>query len=188
MANNRVAYGMLKNLGIDPTGLKPYEAWKKLNEHGIYYFTPRNKEIEVVDASKKITPAEKMASVKIDFNKDNILPELNNNELKKIGAKTNKTILVKKETIDRNKQKHSDIAEEDFEKIIKESLYKPIDVYRANEEKPYFHFFNIVTLNSKKKPKAGLVLLEVSEKKEHFEVVHVHCIEPKRLFNKIKKD
>lgn len=32
MADNRIAYGMLKQAGIDTEGMSPTEAWKKLNE------------------------------------------------------------------------------------------------------------------------------------------------------------
>ena len=37
--------------------------------------------------NKKMTPAEKIASVHIDFDRDNILPELNDEDLEKIGLK-----------------------------------------------------------------------------------------------------
>lgn len=36
--------------------------------------------------TSKMTPAEKIASVHIDFSKDNILPELNESELEKVGV------------------------------------------------------------------------------------------------------
>ena len=42
-----------------------------------------------------MTPAEKIASVHIDFDKDNILHELNEEDLPKIGAKKNNYTFVK---------------------------------------------------------------------------------------------
>ena len=45
---------------------------------------------------KKMTPAEKIASVHIDFDKDNVLPELNDGDLGKIGLKQNKPVLLKR--------------------------------------------------------------------------------------------
>lgn len=35
MANNRIAYGLAKEKGIDTTGMSPKEVWKALNEKGI---------------------------------------------------------------------------------------------------------------------------------------------------------
>lgn len=49
-----------------------------------------------LSSKKKLTPAEKIASVHIDFNKDNILPELNDEDLEKVGSKVNKPVLLKK--------------------------------------------------------------------------------------------
>ena len=56
-----------------------------------------------------MTPAEKIASVHIDFTKDNVLPELNNEDLTKVGSKINKPVLLKKNVIDRNAAEHSDL-------------------------------------------------------------------------------
>ena len=47
-------------------------------------------------AKKKISPAENIASVHIDFDKDNVLPELNDGDLGKIGLKQNKPVLLKR--------------------------------------------------------------------------------------------
>lgn len=41
-----------------------------------------------VGEKKKMAPAEKIASVHIDFNRDNVLPELNEDTLEKMGAST----------------------------------------------------------------------------------------------------
>lgn len=35
MADNRIAYGMLKKAGIDTEGMSPKEAWEKVEELGL---------------------------------------------------------------------------------------------------------------------------------------------------------
>lgn len=133
-----------------------------------------------------MTPAEKIASVHIDFTRDNILPELNEEDLTKIGAKENKPVLLKKNVIDRNAIEHADLTENDFESILKNALYAPSEIFSANAEKPYFHFAKVIEINSKGKPEIGLALLDVDDKKENFEIVHAHFMEIPR-FNKMQK-
>ena len=123
---------------------------------------------------KKMTPEEKIASVHIDFDRDNILPELNEEDLAKIGAEKNKHVLLKKSVIDRNRVEHSDLTDTDFELILANALYVPSEVFPANKEKPYYHFAKIIEINSKGKPYVGLALLDVDDKKENFEIVHAH--------------
>ena len=127
-------------------------------------------------AQKKMTPAEKIASVHIAFDRDNILPELNEEDLVKVGATANKPVLLKKSVIDRNAIEHNDLTNEDVESIIKQALYNSPEVFSANKEKPYYHFAKIVEMNSKGKPEIGLVLLDIDAEKDNFEVVHVHFI------------
>lgn len=141
---------------------------------------------EIYDSKKKMTPAEKIASVHIDFTRDNILPELNEEDLTKIGAKENKPVLLKKNVIDRNAIEHADLTENDFESILKNALYAPSEIFSANAEKPYFHFAKVIEINSKGKPEIGLALLDVDDKKENFEIVHAHFMEIPR-FNKMQK-
>lgn len=138
---------------------------------------------------KKMTPAEKIASVHIDFDRDNILPELNESELQKIGVEKNKPILLKKSVIERNRKEHDDITDSDFEEIVKNALYAPSEVFPANKEKPYYHFAKVIEINSKGKPEIGLVLLDVDNKKDNFEIVHVHFVDINGLKRyKKKKD
>ena len=126
--------------------------------------------------TSKMTPAEKIASVHIDFSKDNILPELNESELEKVGVKDNKPILLKKSVIERNRTEHSDLTNEDFEQIVANALYAPSEVFPANKEKPYYHFAKVIEVNSKGKPEIGLALLDVDDRKENFEIVHAHFV------------
>lgn len=126
--------------------------------------------------TSKMTPDEKIASVHIDFSKDNILPELNESELEKVGVKDNKPILLKKSVIERNRTEHSDLTNEDFEQIVANALYAPSEVFPANKEKPYYHFAKVIEVNSKGKPEIGLALLDVDERKDNFEIVHAHFV------------
>lgn len=138
--------------------------------------------------NKKMTPAEKIASVHIDFTKDNILPELNEVDLDKVGSKVNKPVLLKKNVIDRNNIEHSDLTDSDFESIIKSALYSPSEIFSANKDKPYYHFAKVIEVNSKGKPEIGLALLDVDENKDNFEVVHAHFIGSKAYARAKKKD
>lgn len=137
---------------------------------------------------KKSTPTEKIASVHIDFDKDNLLPELNESELQKVGAERNKPILLKKKVIDRNRIEHADLTDEDFEQIIKNALYAPSEVFPANKDKPYYHFAKVVEVNSKGKPEIGLALLDIDNKKDNFEIVHAHFVGSKAYERAKKKD
>lgn len=136
--------------------------------------------------TKKLTPAEKIASVHIDFDRDNILPELNEEDLSKVGAKENKPVLLKKDVIDRNFIQHSDLTNEDFQTIISHALYEPSEIFLANDTKPYYHFAKVIEVSSKNKPKIGLALLDVDDKKDKFEIVHAHFMEIPR-FDKMRE-
>lgn len=137
---------------------------------------------------KKMTPAEKIASVHIDFDRDNILPELNVDSLKEMGLTQNKKVLLKKSIIDRNAREHSEITQETFQKILAETLYsQKTEIFPANKTKPnYFHFSRVI----REGEKFTLVLLDVDEKKENFEIVHAHFVYLdafERAKNKAKK-
>ncbi len=134
-----------------------------------------------------VSPDKKISGIKIDFTRDNILPHLNDRELKQLNISKSKPVLIKKSVIDRNKTIHPEITESDFEKIVSQALYKPLDVFRANEEKPYYHFVKRIEITSKKKPKMGFALIEISESKENFELVHAHYMEVDRFLKKFKK-
>lgn len=137
---------------------------------------------------EKMTPAAKIASVHIDLNKDNILPELNEEDLKKIGVDKNKPVLLKKDVIDRNRNEHPDVSKEDMEKIVGNALYSPSNIFSANTEKPnYFHFASFVELSSKGKPKIGMTLLDVDAKKDCFEIVHMYYVGLQGLQRAIEK-
>ena len=127
--------------------------------------------------AKKMTPAEKIASVHIDFDKDNILPELEEDTLKAMGVKKSKQVLLKKSIIERNAERHPDVKPEDAERLIGETLYSPQYLFKGNDDKPYYSFAKVMGISDKKgKTTYGLVLLDVDESKENFEIVHWHWV------------
>lgn len=172
--------GKFSEKGGDEKSGKLVEAVRKYSD------SPERDLKEMWIGKKKMTPLEKIESVHIDFDRDNILPELNEKELDLIGAENSKPVLLKKGIIDRNREEHDDITDDDFEKIIANALYTPSEVFAANKNKPYFHFAKVVEINSIGKPEIGLVLLDVDDKKENFEIVHAHFIRD-RSYETIKR-
>ena len=131
-----------------------------------------NTDTEEADIQKKIN------SVSIDFDKDNVLPELNKKELetfKSFGIDVKgKKVLFKKSTLDRNKIEHSDLSKEDYDKYIGRCLYSPEVVFRGNKDKPYF---NMVTRIGD--DKNSVVLLDLVLSKDNLEIVHFHLLRDK---------
>lgn len=146
-----------------------------------------NKETSATERpEEKMTPAEKIASVHIDFSRDNILPELNEEDLRKVGAKENKPVLLKKSIIVRNAQRHID-AMPDTEIILTQALYNPSEIFPGKNEKPYYTFVKPLKISNRNgKDEYGIVLLDVSSTKESFEIVHWHWVNEENL-NSIKK-
>ena len=138
------------------------------------------------DEKKKKTPAEKIASVHIDFDRDNILPELNEEDLEKVGVKENKPVLLKKSIIERNIQRHID-AIPDTEIILTQALYNPSEIFPGKNEKPYYTFVKPLKISNRNgKDEYGIVLLDVSSTKNNFEIVHWHWVNEENI-NSIKK-
>lgn len=141
---------------------------------------------EITGSGEKLSPEEKIASVHIDFTRDNLLPELNEESLAEMGLQKNKKVLVKASTIARNAQRHPDVRIEDAERLIGETLYSPQYLFKANDEKPYFSFAKSMSISDEKgKKEYGLVLLDVDTQKENFEVVHWHWVRERNF--KVKK-
>lgn len=139
-------------------------------------------------AKKKMTPAEKIASVHIDFDRDNILPELNDDTLLKLGEKDNKNVLLKASSIKRNLGKHIDVSEEVMQNIIVEALYNPIDVFPANPNNPnYYHMASFVEVKGKNGLKMGLVLLDVDKSKNYFDIGHAYYVDGKGFEGALNK-
>ena len=137
--------------------------------------------------TKKLTPAEKIASVHIDFDRDNILPELNEDSLNKLGSTQNKKVLLKGATIKRNLGKHIDVTQDVMQDIIFQALYDPVDIFPANPSNAnYYHMASFVEIPEKNGLKMGLVLLDIDKSKEYFEVGHAYFVDGKG-FEKAKK-
>ncbi len=147
-----------------------YEAIEELNKSN------SDKDKSGGSRQKKMTPAEKIASVHIDRARDNVLPELGEEELKSIGATKSKPVLVKKNIIGRNAERHKEISDADFETIIATALYDSPEVFRASSTEPYYHFAKFVEYGERGSLKMGLCLLDVSESKDCFEVVHAYVV------------
>lgn len=127
---------------------------------------------------KKMTPAEKIASVHIDFDRDNILPELDKVILEKMGLTESKPVLLKAYTIKRNFKRHIDVTDDIMQDIITETLYNPIDVFPANPNNSnYFHLAAFVEIEEKEGLKMGLVLLDVDNIKNNFEIGHAYFVD-----------
>lgn len=146
------------------------------------YSDEPEKDVEQSDMIvKQMTKEQKIASVHIDFGKDNVLPELNATELMKIGAKVNKPILVKKSIIDRNVLHHND-AIPDTDMILGKTLYEPTDVFHGKSTKDYFTFIKPLQVSTRNgKDDYGVVLLDITESNKNFEVVHWHWINSDKL-------
>lgn len=139
------------------------------------------------NGNKKVNTEEKIRKVKIDFSKDNILPELNEEDLEELGVKS-KPVLLKKSIIDRNLSQHPEVSKDDYEMLTATALYNADAIIPGNAEKPYYNF--IARVSDKK---SSVVLLEVADNKDNFEIVHLHWAKDKqrrtleRKRNKINK-
>lgn len=138
---------------------------------------------------KKMTPAEKIASVHIDFTKDNILPELDESSLKEMGVSESKPVLVKASSIVLNNEKHGDVNPADVDELIGRTLYEPDKIVPGkNANKPYYSFLKELRISRKNgKPIYGAVLLDVSSENKNFEVVHWHWVKLKNLSSVLPK-
>ena len=116
-----------------------------------------------------------------------ILPNLNKDTLEQYGFE-DKPVLLKKNIIEKNKANHPDITDDMAREIIGNSLYKPEAVLKANKDKPAYHNF----ITRLKDDKNSIVLLELSDEKENYEIVNYHYISDdgvdrkKRIDKKIK--
>lgn len=199
MADNRIAYGIAKGMGIDTDGMEPKAVWQAIaDKQGVSVEQAMqrayaqkikdslNKRIakasEELKKQSQMTAEEKIASVHIDFDKDNILPELGEDALQEIGLIENKPVLVKMSTIKRNAAAHPEVNAQEIDRLIGEALYSPQYLFKGNEEKPYYSFAKPMTISENNgKTVYGLVLLDVDNKKDNFEVVHWHWVRERSL-------
>lgn len=179
-----------KHIPIDENGnimLNDKSKKKKENNDGRKTTVEKLRELTKLEkGKKKMTAEEKIASVHIDFDKDNILPELDEDTLKKIGVTESKSVLLKSSAIKRNLGKHIDVSDEVMQNIITEALYRPIDVFPANPDNPnYYHLAAFVEVEDKDGLKMGLVLLDTDTSKDNLEIGHAYFVDSKG-FDKAK--
>lgn len=132
---------------------------------------------------KEKETSKKIASVKIEVGKDNVLPELNEKELKEMGLTENKPVLVKKSSIERNMSEHADVKPEDFDFMIGNTLYAPDKIVKGkNPDRSYYSFAKRLKISVRNnRPLYGIVLLDVDKTKDNFEVVHWHWVNEDRI-------
>ncbi len=125
----------------------------------------------------------KIESINIDWSRDNTLPNLNKGTLEEFGLE-DKPVLLKKTIIEKNKASHPDIDEELGKRIIGNALYNPELILKGNADKPAYHNF-ITRIDDKH---SDLVLLELSDAKENYEIINYHVIKNRQRNQKEKVD
>lgn len=111
----------------------------------------------------------KIDSVKIDFGKDNVLPKLNKSEIDELGDVADKPVLLKQSTLQRNKQRHPEVKDAEYNELVGTALYRPEAVFPGNKEKPYVNF-----IARTGEDKNSVVLLDLDCSKDMCEIVHMH--------------
>ncbi|WP_418233757.1 hypothetical protein [Brachyspira pulli] len=76
------------------------------------------------------------------------------------------------------------MTEEEAKRIIGNALYKPEVILKANIDKPAYH--NFISRTDDKH--SDLVLLELSDKKENYEIINYHVIKNRQREQKEKLD
>ena len=102
------------------------------------------------------------------------MPNFPKSFLKKQGLE-DKPILLKKDVINRNKQEHPDITEEQAIIILENSLYKTEVMLNGKSKRP--GYYNLITRIDDKHN--YLVTVELSNEKDNYEIVHFFIIRNK---------
>ncbi|MEI0747339.1 hypothetical protein [Brachyspira pulli] len=114
---------------------------------------------------------------KIDWTKDNTLPNFPKSLLKEYGFQ-DKPILLKFNVIDRNfNERHKDVDKEKAIKILGNALYKTDEIFYGRVDRPNYYNFIHYTDDGH----SDLVLVEIEEKKENYEIVHFYRLNKKSL-------
>ncbi len=136
----------------------------------------------------EMTAEEKMKAVDVKLGKETRLPPLNKADLERMGVKESKPVIWTKYSSTRSAAKHKDITVKEYNYLVGNSLYKHIyPVFRDRKNKNYWHFIGTPETG---RTSAPVVLLDVEETKNAFEIVHVHRMEAnslRRLLRKILK-
>ena len=168
----------IKNLTAELNELKAYNEFVE-DEH------PRDSEGKFTDTGAIPDHIRrKIESVKIDFARDNILPELNTEDLEDLGVKS-KPVMVSKRMLTRNLQAHPEIDKKDYDKLLSYGLYNADYIFRANREKP--SYFHMIAKLPDGKSNSGLII-ELSDNKDNFEIVHVTKLRDRSVRSLTKKN
>lgn len=131
-----------------------------------------------------LTPEYKSSSLEIDFNKTNILPPLNKEDLAVLGFENKRPALMKR-TITRNLKKHGDLKDKDYNTGLGRSLYlHPYPIFKDLKQKTYWHFVGAPIENRKS---FFDVILEANDKKKRLEIVHFHKREKRQMAKFLRK-
>lgn len=122
----------------------------------------------------------KIDSIRIEAGKDSILPSLNAETLHELG-KPDKPVLLKKDVVNRNALRHADVPLSEAQNLIGEALYNPIHVLRGNNEKDYINFIGV------DKKRHCVVLLDVEDAKDNFEIVHWYRVDMRGVGKLLRK-
>lgn len=112
--------------------------------------------------------------VNINFNQNNNLPALNEKTLQEIGVKS-KPVLLKKSVIARNLERHPDVEMAEYNYLLGQALYNNPSFFPGLKD-AYINLVTQIDIG-----KSALVLIEVSDKKDCFEIVHLMKINDRNL-------
>ncbi|MDD6153640.1 MAG: hypothetical protein PUC11_06835 [Elusimicrobia bacterium] len=123
--------------------------------------------IEWLD-DEDMTPDEKIETLKVDFTRDSFFPALNDEQLNTMGKKS-KPVVLRERTSKRNLSVHAEINKKEYADLIGQALYKPlVRPLQDTKNKNYWHFIGVSA-----EDRRAIVLLDMEEQKEAFEVVHI---------------
>ena len=142
------------------------ELFKKRMECAIWLYVTKALQKPAADCSA--------AGVNIHFDEDNVLPGLNQKTLKALNQKS-KPVLLKKSVIDRNLDKHPDVGMNEYNYLLGQALYRDPSFFPGQKD----GYVNLVTQLGV--GRNALVLLEMSDKKDNFEIVHLMKINDNNL-------
>ena len=116
----------------------------------------------------------KIDSVNIDFDRDNTLPGLNKEDLDELG-KEDKPVLLKKEIIVRNLRVHPEVKQEEYNYLIGQALYSNPSHFPGHKD-GYMNMVSRINDGSN-----SLVLIEMADSQEKYEIVHIMRINDRNL-------
>jgi hypothetical protein len=153
---------------------------------------PQEKQAERIDSKPGLDPAaaagetsqeevqRKISSVNIDFNRDNALPGLNKENLEALG-KPDRPMLFNKSTVSRNQIRHPELHRSEYNALMGKALYGDNFTFPGHKR----NYVNFVS--RREDGRYALVLVDMSERKAGYEVVHVMKINKRNLDRMQKK-